>query len=154
MSIKFIIKKGESEAVVNIEEYESTETIDSMVTELIDNYGAAKADLAKKKAKLAPLEKRVAKFEKELHEVSDTFESDTTVVLASDNYEVSFGKCGKVVVNIDTELARQILGDELWDNLAKVSVGDIRKYTNHEDQEEIFEEKLKGKRSMKLEALR
>lgn len=86
--------------------------------------------------------------EKILLHVDSTTASTETTILKCEGGGVRVGPKAKKVVDIDNEALYDVLGPEKYFLLAKVSVGDIRKYLTTKQVQEVLTESNSGPRSL------
>ena len=87
------------------------------------------AELAKKLDKIAPLQKSVSAMEKEiLHQVDDVIAPSVGLTLTGDDHDLVLGPKGKRTEVVDVAKAADLLGFELFIELASISITDLKKY--------------------------
>lgn len=135
----------------------SEEQVDSaqiVQPEVIDEYASLRTKLDKKKDKLKPLEKKVGSLEKGiLGAVDAVLDPSASIDLQGEENELKVGPQGQRAELVDTEKAMDILGQELFLKLAKISMTDLKAYMTPEQISEVTESKYAIKRRVKVEAL-
>lgn len=122
------------------------------IVEAVDEYGEERAKLMAKMAKLEPLQKKVSGLENDLRTYVDLHTpKDEEAKLEGEKYEALFGKMGNQAEITDKALVREMLGDELFFELAKISITDLRSYLNPKQLKKVLQEERKMKRRIKVE---
>jgi len=134
----------ESDATITVAEQ-------AEVANRVDAFGSASAELKAKLAELEPLQKLVAELKTGLVEEGKNFPADEKVYLQGYDFRVALSKAPKEVTEINKELLRDAVGSDVYFDLAKVAIGDIRKYCTPPQIEEILTEELTGTRRIKAE---
>lgn len=126
--------------------------VQNQLSESVDQYGDLKGKLDKKLEKLQPLQKEVAELEKDLLTYVDQHTDPADeMTLAGEKYEALFGKKGTQSEITDKALVREMLGDELFFELAKINITDLKAYLNPKQLKKVLHEERKSKRRVKVE---
>lgn len=135
--------------VKDVSKLDVTEVV---LPEAVDAFGAQAVKLAKKKEKIAPLEKSVAAGEKEiLKSVDEVLHESVDVTLLGEDYDLVIGPKGQRTSITDPLAAAKMLGEDLFLKLAKVSITDLKKYLTPEQVAQVTETKYSTKRRVKVE---
>ena len=127
----------------------------SVVTpEVVDEYAEKKAKLVKKQEKIAPLTKEVAALESGIiGAVDEVVAANVPFTCVGYDNEVKLGPKGKREELADPEQAFDMLGEELFFQLVKISIKDLKAYLTPEQVAEITKSSYAIKRRVKVEAL-
>ena len=141
VTFKTVVKEANKEEV-------STE---SSVAQKVDQYVCRKEELKMAMEEIKPLQKKIKELENEFYTITDRTPADEVVTIQGFEYVLELGKKAKNVSSIDMDRVIEILGDDKFMKLATIPVGKIRDYLSPEEQEEVLEEELSGKRTIKIE---
>ncbi len=133
-----------------VEESITTHEIAVETLEKIDAYGSAAAELKAKLEELEPLEKLVKELATDLVGEGEHFGAEKVVDLAGVLYDVELSKKSMAVIEIDKKVLRKTLGKDTYFELAKIGVGDIRKYCTPPQIAKILTEERTGKRRISV----
>lgn len=146
MAVQVVKKKAK---VTDVSKVDVTEVV---LPEVVDDFASQAVKLAKKKEKIAPLQKSVDAGEKEiLKTVDEVFDEGTPVTLNGEEYDLVIGPKGQRTEIVDTLAAAQMLGEELFLKLATVSITNLKKYLTPEQVAAVTETKYATKRRVKVE---
>ena len=146
MAVQVVTKKAK---VTDVSKVDVTEIV---LPEVVDDFGTQALKLAKKKEKLAPLEKAVTAAEKEiLNSVDEVFDEATDVTLFGEEFDLVIGPKGQRTTLVDTLKAAEMLGEDLFLKLATISITNLKKYLTPEQVEAVTETKYATKRRVKVE---
>lgn len=125
---------------------------DIVSPEVVDEFAEDALRYAKKMEKLAPLKKSVEGQEKAiLATVDDVVDPETGLTLYGNKHDVVLGPKGNQTDVVDTAKAAEFLGFELFIELAKLSVTDLKKYLTPDQFEKVTKVNPKRKRRVKIE---
>lgn len=135
--------------VQDVSDIESEELV---TAELVDEFGSLSAKLAKKLAKLGPLQKKVAGLEKGIiAAVDEVLAANQKITLTGEDYELQLGPQGLRTSIKNMEHAVDMLGEELFLKLAKITMKDLQAYLTPEQLAEVTVQEYKNKRRVKIE---
>lgn len=135
-----------------VKDVSDIDTEELVTAELVDEFGALAAKLDKKLAKIAPLQKKVAALEKGIiAAVDEVVDPSQKITLTGEDYELQLGAQGLRASITDMELAVDLLGDELFLKLAKITMKDLQAYLTPEQLEQVTAKKYVSKRRVKIE---
>lgn len=122
---------------------------------LIDEVAAGQADHETRLAAIKELQdegkehvKKLAELQKLMATIGDP--DDTEVEQYGSEYVCEGGKRGSLREIKDLAKARKFLGDKVFMALAKINIGDLDKYLNPPQLEEVLETKRTEKRELKF----
>jgi hypothetical protein len=125
---------------------------DIIAPEVVDEFARDALRLAKKMEKIAPLKKSVEGQEKAiLATVDDVVNPTTGLTLFGDEHDVVLGPKGNKTEVINTAKAAELLGFDLFVELAKLSITDLNKYLTPDQVAEVTKKSPKNKRRVKIE---
>lgn len=125
---------------------------DIVSPEVVDEFAEDALRYAKKMEKLAPLKKSVEGQEKAiLATVDDVVDPETGLTLYGHKHDVVLGPKGNQTDVVNTAKAAEFLGFELFVELAKLSVTDLKKYLTPDQFEKVTKVNPKRKRRVKIE---
>lgn len=125
---------------------------DIVSPEVVDEFAEDALRYAKKMEKLAPLKKSVEGQEKAiLATVDDVVDPETGLTLYGNKHDVVLGPKGNQTDVVNTAKAAEFLGFELFVELAKLSVTDLKKYLTPDQFEKVTKVNPKRKRRVKIE---
>lgn len=125
---------------------------DIVSPEVVDEFAEDALRYAKKMEKLAPLKKSVEGQEKAiLATVDDVVDPATGLTLYGNKHDVVLGPKGNQTDVVNTAKAAEFLGFELFVELAKLSVTDLKKYLTPDQFEKVTKVNPKRKRRVKIE---
>lgn len=125
-----------------------------VTAELVDEFAKLSGKLAKKQDKIAPLVKAVAAMEKGiLAAVDEVLDPSQPVNLVGDENELQVGAQGQRTSITNMALAVDLLGEELFLKLAKITMKDLQAYLTPEQLEQVTEKKYATKRRVKIAKL-
>jgi len=146
MGVTVVTKKTQ-----NVEDIDTT---DFIAAEVVDTYAKNARKLAKLLAKLQPKINRLEKQEANLLKlVDENINAAVAITLVGNDYEVTTSAMGKKTELIDAEKARDLLTDEVFMKIAKVTLTDLKAYLTKDDYESIVKTTHKNKRRIKVEKL-
>lgn len=123
-----------------------------VLPEIVDAFGEQAVKLAKKKEKIAPLEKSVSASEKEiLKAVDEVIDESVDITLLGEDYDLVIGPKGQRTEVTNTLRAAELLGEDLFLKLATVSITNLKKYLTPEQVAEVTKTEYKTKRRVKVE---
>ena len=125
---------------------------DIVSPEVVDEFAEDALRYAEKREKLAPLKKSVEGQEKAiLATVDDVVDPETGLTLYGNKHDVVLGPKGNQTDVVNTAKAAEFLGFELFVELAKLSVTDLKKYLTPDQFEKVTKVNPKRKRRVKIE---
>lgn len=146
MAVQVVKKKAK---VTDVSKVDVTEIV---LPEIVDNFASQAVKLAKKKEKIAPLQKAVDAGEKEiLTAVDEVIDEATDIVLNGEEYDLVIGPKGQRTALVDTLKAAEMLGEDLFLKLATVSITNLKKYLTPEQVAAVTETSYATKRRVKVE---
>lgn len=125
---------------------------DIVSPEVVDEFAEDALRLAKKMEKLAPLKKSVEGQEKAiLATVDDVVDPTVGLTLYGDKHDVVLGKKGDQTDVVNVAKAAEFLGFDVFVQLAKLSVTDLKQYLTPDQFAEVTKKTAKRKRRVKIE---
>lgn len=125
---------------------------DIIAPEVVDEFATDALKYAKKMEKLAPLKKRVEGQEKAiLATVDDVVDPTTGLTLYGDEHDVVLGPKGNKTECVNTALAAEYLGFDVFVKLAKLSITDLKQYLTPDEFDAVTKKSAKNKRRVKIE---
>lgn len=125
---------------------------DIIAPEVVDEFAEDALKYAKKMQKLAPLKRRVEGQEKAiLATIDDVVDAKVGITLHGDKHEVVVGPKGNKTECINTALAAEHLGFDLFVKLAKLSITDLQNYLTPDQFAEVTKKYPSTKRRVKIE---
>jgi hypothetical protein len=122
--------------------------------ETVDEYASLKAKLDKKNEKIAPLANAVSSLEKAiLNAVDEVVDASVAFTLPGYDHELKLGPKGKRASITNMELAVDMLGQELFLKLAKITMEDLKAYLTPDQLAQVIKSEYTTKRRVKIEAL-
>lgn len=120
--------------------------------EVVDEFAEDALRYAKKMQKLAPLKRRVEGQEKAiLATIDDVVDASTGLTLHGNDHEVIVGPKGNKTECVNTALAAEHLGFDLFVKLAKLSITDLKQYLTPDQFDEVTKKTPSTKRRVKIE---
>ena len=151
MGITITSKKAEKLATV-VEDAQ-TPKLDEEVrnaADVVDEYVDSALKLKKKQDALVPLEKGVETLTDELRMIAGEQDWKLPLTMVGLDHEVELSAVPKKVTHIDKKALIKILGQDQFNELAEISIGDMRKYLNPKELEKVMTEDRQGKRTVKV----
>jgi hypothetical protein len=125
------------------------------IRQLIDQFCAVAAPLRKKLAALGPTIKQAEKLEKALLVKLDTFLApEVGATVPGNEYVLELTAKGKQLIVTSREKLLGLMGQGLFNETAKVSVEDMRRYLVDAELEQCTETQYNIKRKTKIEKLK
>ena len=124
--------------------------VTSLIEAQVDKLYGLDADISALEKKLSPLTKEFGTIRGELAVVVDAdTKPEDRKVLTGTHADLEFGVQPDVVVNINLAKVRELLGDKVFMQIAKVGVGDLEKYLTEAEVGQCVTRERKGTRKIK-----
>ena len=137
-----------------IKEASELDSLSLVSAEVVDEFAVLSNKLATKQKNIAPLAKSVAAMEKDiLGTVDEVLAPNQPINLAGNVHEVQLGPKGQRTVITNMELAIDMLGEELFLKLAKITMKDLQAYLTPDQLEKVTASNYTAKRRVKVEKL-
>ena len=134
-----------------VSDYDAAQIV---LPETVDDYAALKDKLDKKMAKVEPLSKEVATLAKGIiGAVDEIVDPSVGIDLKGYENELKLGPQGQRVVLTDVEAVLDMLGPEVFFQLATIKVADLKAYLTPDQLGKVTTSEFAIKRRMKIEAL-
>lgn len=135
-----------------------TETVDTApakthddATEIVDKLAILDETIKELKKQLKPFEDKKKELTTKFQDDIDSeYLPDDKDTIKGDNYYCEFGAKSKSTNITDVKKLHELLGDDVFYEIAKVGIGDIKKYLSLQEQAAVIEEVQEGKRSLKF----
>lgn len=122
--------------------------------ETVDEYAVAAAKLEKRAEKLKPLQKQVKDLELGIiGAVDEVIDPGTKFNLTGNDFELQLGAQGQRAEITNMELAVDLLGEDLFLKLAKISITDLKAYLTPDQLAQVTKSNYKIKRRIKVVTL-
>jgi len=139
MGVTVVSKKTQ-----NVEDIDTADFIDA---EVVDQYVRTKNKVAKFMAKIEPKVNKLEKLQANvLKLVDENVNAALKITLVGDEYELPIGARGNKTELINADLAKDLLGEEVFMKLAKVTLTDLKDYLTKEDYETVTKTSRKNSR--------
>ena len=139
MGVTVVSKKTQ-----NVEEIDTTDFIEP---EVVDQYAKTKRKVEKLQEAIEPKVNKLKKLEASLLKtVDDNVNAALAIDLVGNDFEVAVGAMGNKTELVDAELAQDMLGEDVFMKLAKVSLTDLKSYLTPDQYAEVTKTTRKNKR--------
>lgn len=119
--------------------------------EIVEEYATWLTRMKGLKSELDPITKHVGLLANKLQSIADELADPADKAeIEGLMHNAQLGPKGKQVTEVDKNALIDAVGESTYMDLAKVSITDIRNYTNPVEQEDILTEELIGKRRIKV----
>jgi hypothetical protein len=130
------------------------DSLEIVTPEEVDTFATHSAKLKRKLENLAPLQEQVAQMEKSLISAADeVVDAGTPVTLTGNTYVVALSAQGKKNVIKNMDLAVEMLGEDLFLKLAKITMKDLQAYLTPDQLEQVVSSSYASKRRVKVAKL-